>query len=262
MRRGARLLGSPLRQAERALLPTVTGVATAAPAVALTFDDGPHPDTTPRILALLEEHGARATFFVVGSQARRHPELLERIARGGHALGSHTLDHPSLPRLPGRERRRQIAEGAAALGPHTTDLFRPPFGHQSLASRLDAARLGCRVITWTGHCRDWVCQDPGELAVALRRQVVPGAIVLLHDALFVSEAPGLADRTALLAALREVLAATRGEYRYVTVPELLRLGRPVRASWRKRASEEWLDSLVPTPRAGDAALVADGAARS
>ena len=78
---------------------TVTGVRTSAPAAALTLDDGPDPETTPAVLDLLGRAGAKATFFLVGARAARHPELVARIAAEGHAVGNHGWDHPALPTL-------------------------------------------------------------------------------------------------------------------------------------------------------------------
>ena len=130
-------------------LGSVIRVSTAEPAIALTFDDGPHPEDTPRLLDVLERHGAKATFFVVGKSARDHPDLIERIAGAGHALGNHTWDHLSMPSLTGRFRRRQLAWTEEVLGSHSSGLFRPPYGEQSLGSRLDAARLGLRLPAGT-----------------------------------------------------------------------------------------------------------------
>src|SRR4029077_8272572 len=80
--------------------------------------------------------------------ARRHPELIERMAAAGHALGNHTWDHLSLPSLKRRFRRRQLSWTQEVLGPHASGLFRPPYGEQSLGSRLDAFALGLKVVCW------------------------------------------------------------------------------------------------------------------
>jgi peptidoglycan-N-acetylglucosamine deacetylase len=89
------------------VLGIVVSVDVDGPLAALTFDDDPHPDSTPRVLDVLQRHGARATFFLVGRAARRHPELVERIVAGGHAIGHHTLDHVSLPGLDWRAIRER-----------------------------------------------------------------------------------------------------------------------------------------------------------
>jgi peptidoglycan/xylan/chitin deacetylase (PgdA/CDA1 family) len=211
-------------------------VATREPAIALTFDDGPHPHDTPRVLEVLARHGARGTFFLVGKSVRRHPEVVARIVAGGHALANHSWDHPSFRRIDGPFRRAQIAWCAEALAPHapappegTPRLFRPPFGEQSLASRLDAGRAGHRVIGWDVVAEDWR-DDAAELLVArVMRRLRRGSIVLFHDTLYVTEEERYRERTPMLQALEILLARLAGDFRFVTVPELLRLGRPV--SW-------------------------------
>ena len=86
--------------ATAAVLGSLIRVSTTEPVIALTFDDGPHPVDTPALLEVLARHRARATFFLVGKSAARHPELVARIVAEGHAVGGHTWDHPSLPTLP------------------------------------------------------------------------------------------------------------------------------------------------------------------
>ncbi|HKV11751.1 MAG TPA: polysaccharide deacetylase family protein, partial [Thermoanaerobaculia bacterium] len=80
-------------------LGSLVRVATREPAIALTFDDGPHPEDTPRVLEVLERHGARGTFFMVGQSARRYPEVVARAAAAGHTVANHSWDHPSFRRI-------------------------------------------------------------------------------------------------------------------------------------------------------------------
>ena len=80
---------------------TITGVTTRDPVAALTFDDGPHPEYTPLLLNILERYQARATFFMIGDAAQRHPDLVRQVAQGGHAIGNHSWDHPFFPSLSG-----------------------------------------------------------------------------------------------------------------------------------------------------------------
>jgi peptidoglycan/xylan/chitin deacetylase (PgdA/CDA1 family) len=211
---------------------SLTRVATREPAIALTFDDGPDPESTPQVLEVLERHGARGTFFLVGKRAARHPDLVARLVAGGHAVANHSWDHPSFRRIDGATRRSQIRACAEALlsagdtpGPR---LFRPPFGEQSLASRLDAWRAGHTVVGWDVVAEDWR-DDPAEtLNQRVMRRLRRGSIVLFHDSLYVTEEARFRDRAPMLAALEILLGRLAPAFRFVTVPELLRLGRPVR----------------------------------
>ncbi len=223
---------------------TITHVATRQPLAALTFDDGPDPEATPRLLDVLGAHGARATFFVVGEAAARHLAIVERVAREGHALANHSWDHPSFPLLSSAERRRQIERCAAALAPRGERLFRPPWGHQSLGSRWDAARAGHAVVAWSAMAEDWL-DDPAEvLAARVRPRLAAGAIVLLHDALYRTLAERYRDRAPMLGAVEILLGEFAGRLRFVTVPELLRAGRPRKWHWYKPADRAWLAQQI------------------
>jgi peptidoglycan/xylan/chitin deacetylase (PgdA/CDA1 family) len=207
---------------------TLVRVATRQPAIAFTFDDGPDPADTPPVLELLERHGARGTFFMVGSRAQAHPEIVARAVAGGHAVANHSWDHPSFRRIGAAERRRQLRSCAAALGPGAAPLFRPPFGEQGLASRLDAARCGHQVVAWDVVAEDWRDDPATELVRRVMRRLRRGSIVVFHDSLYVCTDPRYRDRAPLREALEELLARLSPLHRFVTVPELLRLGRPVR----------------------------------
>ena len=225
------------------LLGTVIRVSTAEPALALTFDDGPHPEDTPRLLDLLDRYGAKATFFVVGKSARNHPELIERIAGAGHALGNHTWDHLSMPSLTGRFRRRQLAWTEEVLGPHSSRLFRPPYGEQSLGSRLDALFLGLRVICWDVIAEDWRDDPPEVMLPRIYRRLRRGSIVLFHDTLYTTTEEKYRDRGPMLRTVEAMLRELGDRYRFVTVPELLKLGRPVRWHWYQRSRLDWLKQV-------------------
>lgn len=212
-------------------LGTVVAVRTQEPVVALTFDDGPDPDFTPLLLDVLEAHGARATFFMIGERAEGDPALVAEVAGRGHAVGNHTHTHPSLPALKARRRREEIRRCSRALGSHERRLFRPPKGHQSLGSRLDALRCGYRVVGWSGEAEDWIAHDPGWIARRLRDRLAPGRILLLHDGLWDPVDEAAADRGPTVEAVRLLLEAVSERYRFVTLPELLRAGREVRSAW-------------------------------
>lgn len=233
------------RAIEWAIAPVVgvtVGVRTKEPIAALTFDDGPDPLSTPRVLDLLDAHDAKGTFFVVGSQAARHPEIVDRIRSGGHALGNHTWSHPSLPRLTQADRRRELLRPQQEISGLDT-LTRPPYGHFDVATWYDLRRLGLRPVTWSGHAMDWAVTDPRALVERMQRELRPGAILLLHDCLSDWEDERFKDRTHLLLALEEVLEGFRGRMRFVTVPELLASGPAIRRVWWKRGDDAWLDAL-------------------
>lgn len=210
---------------------TLVRVETSDPVVALTFDDGPDPEYTPRLLDVLDRHGAGGTFFMLGAAARRRPDLVAEVAARGHCVGNHTDTHPSLPSLPGRERRREIRRCARALAPHGTRFFRPPKGHQTVASRLDAAWCGHWPVCWSVAVDDWRAHEPDWLASRMAGRMGPGDVVLLHDGLHDPESPEAADRQAVVDAVDLVLERCSGRYRFATLPELLDRGTPVRHSW-------------------------------
>jgi peptidoglycan-N-acetylglucosamine deacetylase len=223
-----------VRSLKRLVLPalgTITHVATRADVVALTFDDGPDPVHTPRVLEMLARYDARATFFMVGVNAERYPGVVDQVVGGGHAVGNHTWDHRSFHRLSSRERRRQVRACAATLRPHASRLFRSPRGHQTPRSVLDVRLLGFQVIGWTIDPRDYAPRSAEELAEQVLEELRPGAIVLLHDHLF--DRPS-SDRRASIDAVDLILSRAGDRFRFVTVPELLRAGRPARihAYWR------------------------------
>jgi peptidoglycan/xylan/chitin deacetylase (PgdA/CDA1 family) len=180
-------------------------------AIALTFDDGPYPETTPAILEALARLGVRATFFLVGEQARRHPELVRRIGAAGHAIGNHTQRHRLLVFRTDAEVEDEIAACQRTLGALgvRASLFRPPHGFKPLGLQRTLDRHGLRMVAWRGTIRD--TDGPGVEAIAKRTLAAArdGAILLLHDS------PTTRGQTAAaLPAIAEGLFA-RG-YRFVT----------------------------------------------
>jgi len=212
---------------------TITSVATDRPLVALTFDDGPDPRWTPRVLDVLRAHGAKATFFVVGANAEKHPEVVQRIHDEGHALGNHSQRHPSFPFISSARRRDEMAACRAALAPFPQPLrlFRPPHLDQSLASRWDAWRLGYDVVACNRHVEDWEERSSEAMAQALNDTLEAGDVILLHDALY--DRPER-SRAPMIAALDAVLRRQTPRIRFVTVHELIGAGRVRRDIGLKR----------------------------
>ena len=243
VKRAATLPRRLLETVDRRFLGSVASVATTEPVVALTFDDGPHPEDTPRLLHLLQQYDAKATFFMLGVLAARYPNVLRTVAEAGHAIGNHTWDHPSLPLLGGRQQGRQISACAKAIAPHGKKLFRPPYGHQNWSSRLQAWAHGYEVIAWSGHAEDWLDLGATELATRIAAKIQSGAIILLHDNLYRSVVGSSDGREPLLAALDVTLQRFSGDYRFVTVPQLLRHGPARRKIWFNQPDREWLARL-------------------
>jgi peptidoglycan/xylan/chitin deacetylase (PgdA/CDA1 family) len=180
---------------------------------------------------------------LLGRCAQRHPDLVARIAAGGHAIGNHSWDHPSFPAVSTYERRRQISACGRVLGRLAPKLFRPPYGDQTLGSRLDALWLGYQVVTWNVSGTDWRGDGPEAIADRVLHDLRPGSIVLLHDALYRYEDPHFVSRAATLAALAIVLQAAAGRFRFVTVPQLLTLGRPNREFWIQPGQADYVAGL-------------------
>ncbi len=174
--------------------------------VALTFDDGPHPEGTPAVLELLADAGARATFFVVGEQVERRPELAAEIAAAGHELGLHCHRHRNPLRLTPWQVLDDLRRAASVIADATgcePRLYRPPYGVFSAASLVAARRNGWMPLLWSRWGRDWErLATPSSIARRLLRDLRAGDVLLLHDADYYS-APGSWRRT--VAALPRIL---------------------------------------------------------
>jgi peptidoglycan/xylan/chitin deacetylase (PgdA/CDA1 family) len=243
MQHKTRILHRLFSAAARKVLGTITHVSTQDAVVALTFDDGPHPEITPRLLDVLERHQAHATFFMIGEAAQRHPDLVQRVAQAGHAVGNHTWDHPSFPLISGRERRAQLRACEKAIAPYGQRLFRPPYGHQSVASRLDALWLGYQVVTWNIAGYDWLDHDAKWIADWLANQIKPGSVILLHNVLYHTIEERYADREPMIEAVNMLLERVGDCFRFITIPELFQHGRPQRQNQYWKADIDWLNKL-------------------
>lgn len=153
--------------------------------VALTFDDGPHPQHTPRVLDILREKGVRATFFLIGGHVERHPDLARRIVAEGHAVGMHTYSHYGHDRLTLERMKQDMAKTSAAfkavLG-SAPDIFRPPYGRLSWAELRYCMGCGIRTVMWDSNPQDY--RKDGEDALRTRINALDlrgGNIILLHD---------------------------------------------------------------------------------
>jgi peptidoglycan/xylan/chitin deacetylase (PgdA/CDA1 family) len=171
----------PLR---RALMPTLAGVG-APEHVALTFDDGPHPDATPQLLRLLDTTGVRATFFLLGEAVRDHPGIARAIHAAGHEIAVHGYHHRLLPKLGVGATRDDLTRAVDMITTVTgtqPQWWRPPYGVASTAALQQAHRLGLQPVLWTTWGRDWTatCTADSVYRSVLRR-LTGGGTILLHD---------------------------------------------------------------------------------
>ncbi len=155
----------------------------AAARVALTFDDGPDPRTTPAMLDRLDELGVSATFFCLGAHVAAHPDLVREAVRRGHQVETHGYRHEHhFARRPGwiRADLDHALDALAAAGVRPR-WFRPPYGQTTGPTLVEARRHGLSVVLWSAWGREWDEPDAASVARRVTSTVTPGAIVLLHD---------------------------------------------------------------------------------
>ncbi|MEY8755371.1 polysaccharide deacetylase family protein [Peribacillus frigoritolerans] len=186
--------------------------------IALTFDDGPEDIYTPQILDILRQKSVKATFFVVGKQAREYPELLKQIYREGHAIGNHTWDHQHLPDLTNQQLIENVQFTTAEIEKITglkTDLFRPPYGEIQDQQVALLNNRGYRSIMWTADTMDWSGVSAEDIQSRVKKNASPGVIVLQHN----YHASGKFET---VKALPQIIDQLRAQgYEFVTVPTLL-----------------------------------------
>jgi peptidoglycan-N-acetylglucosamine deacetylase len=207
-------------------------------AVALTFDDGPNPVYTPRILSILVQFDAHATFFIIGRQAEQHPDIICDIANAGHEVGNHTYGHRPFWLLPPHQTREEIDRGAhvltAILG-KPPRYWRPPWGRLNLEALRYSTRLLQQRVLWSLRAEGWLpLASPETIVRSVAQRLHPGAIIDLHDGGGLRHTPARMA-TALPAVLR--LLQARG-YRCLTLGELL-AARPTASSLATLRSRMW-----------------------
>ena len=180
--------------------------------IALTFDDGPHPERTPAVLDLLARHGQKATFFVIGENVRRHPELVRRIVDEGHAVGLHSDSHSWWfncwpPAWLRRDLERCAASISEATGRPAPTLFRPPLGLKNPMVGFVTGRLGLRTVTWSCRALDTGSANVDQVTQRLVNGLRSRAILGLHDG---AEPEKPRPGTLCVDALARVLAVMQG----------------------------------------------------
>ncbi len=208
------------RQLGPGLRTTYTQCKVPGPYIAMTFDDGPHPQNTPRLLDMLRERNIKATFFVIGTSAQAYPSIIRRTLAEGHEIASHTRTHAKLSGLSDASVHREITGGNEAIfnasGGYRPQVFRPPYGAITARQKdFIMHEFGLPSVLWSVDPLDW--KRPGVSVVAQRliSGARPGGILLAHDL----HAP-------TIQAVPEVLDTLRGRgFQFVTVSQLINLER-------------------------------------
>ncbi|MEP9352206.1 polysaccharide deacetylase family protein [Xanthobacter sp. KR7-65] len=190
--------------------------------IALTFDDGPSPETTPRLLQMLRERNIKATFFVLGNMVAKHPEVLKMIADEGHEIGSHSWSHPQLTRISMASVDKELGNTSEAIFQATGKrpiYLRPPYGSMkpSLRTYIED-KYGLTIVNWSVDPNDWKNRNSQAVYDAIMAQVKPGAIVLSHDIY-----PSTVD------AMPRVLddLAAKG-YKFATLSQMVAMDKPLK----------------------------------
>ncbi|MBS4172621.1 polysaccharide deacetylase family protein [Bacillus sp. FJAT-49736] len=187
--------------------------------VALTFDDGPHPEYTPDILKLLKKYHAKSTFFVIGELVKQYPEIVQEEVKNGHEIANHTFSHHFRSNLSKKHLKKELKKTEEIIREITgvsTAFFRPIGGYYNQKIVQTARNSGYRVIIWTWNqdSKDW--KEPGaeKIAENILSDTMPGDIILMHD--------GGGDRSQTVKALEIILPQLKkAGYEMVTVSELL-----------------------------------------
>lgn len=186
--------------------------------IALTFDDGPHPKYTAAILDLLAKYDAKATFFIIGKNAEKYPDLVLRSYSEGHELANHTYSHPfkaSVAELQAQLRKtKEIIYGITGFAPV---LFRPVGGYYNDQMINSAVKDGYKVVMWSWHqdTQDWKQPGVNKIVQKVMKGSKPGDVILFHD--------GGGDRTQTIKALEEILPKLKKQgYTFVTISELIK----------------------------------------
>lgn len=150
----------------------------------ITFDDGPEPDVTPWVLDVLKREQVKATFFCVGNQIEKHPDIFKRIITDGHRIGNHTFRHENGWRTPAEAYKKSIDHTEKLIAQYTTPskLFRPPYGRITPAQVKLLKRAGYKIIMWSVLTGDFSNNlDTGKALTYLKKHIRPGDITVFHD---------------------------------------------------------------------------------
>jgi len=210
---------------------TYHSVNTGGPHIALTFDDGPHPTNTPKLLDMLKKRNIKATFFVVGPNARRYPGIMKRMVAEGHEIGNHTMTHGNLQKMSNSQIRTELdgcRDAIIASCGVAPRVMRAPYGALSSSQKLFIKNTwGYPNIHWSVDPEDWKRPGPSVVASRITSRTQAGGIVLVHDI----HAPSI---VAMPQALDGLL---RKGFRFVTTSQLISLGHARTASVLENPAE-------------------------
>lgn len=185
--------------------------------IALTFDDGPHPCYTEEILGILDEFDVKATFFVIGKNAEKYPDILQHVIDSGHEIGNHTFSHANLRALNEKnitEELERTQEIIYETGEYGTKLIRPPEGKYSPAMTKLAEKMEYSIVLWTVDTRDWAHTPSDKIYDNVTKSIKSGDIILFHD--------GIVGSSPTPEALRRIIPELKNMgFSLVTVSELL-----------------------------------------
>ena len=185
--------------------------------VALTFDDGPHPIYTPRILDILEEYGVSATFFVIGQNVENYPEAAKRLLESDCEIGNHTYSHQNVGTMSYDQVTNEIRkteEAIAKISNRKPSLFRPPEGSCGASLRQVSFDRGYDIILWSIDTKDWAHTPSGKITSTVLEKISDGDVILMHD----YTSGGCPSCDALRAIIPKLL---EDGYEFVTISELL-----------------------------------------
>lgn len=199
--------------------------------VALTFDDGPSPVWTPKILDALKKSGVKATFFMIGEHVEQYPEIARRVAAEGHEIGNHSYDHHVLIYYKMDELEKEIKDTERIIKNitgKTTVYFRPPKAWLTKEEKKKLKEMGYEIILWSLNSKDWVTFDDKYMIKYLVKNIRPGDIVLFHDSGGVFKTEGGNRQETVLTISRIAEKLREKGYNFVTVSELLRAHKNAR----------------------------------
>jgi len=206
--------------------------------IALTFDDGPAPGATPKILEVLKKEGVKATFFVVGKMAEKYPLLLKQICEEGHDVGNHTYSHPDLTKLSKEDILKELEKTRLLIKKITgedTYLFRPPGGKYDNKVIVTTTLAGYKVILWTDYPGDYGCPSSKLIYQKVVSKAEEEGIILLHNGL----------NTTLEVLPKIISELKKRKYRFVTISELMKEIREKESVYFEKFEREQKASPLP-----------------